>query len=107
VGALTDGWDMRSSNVFWTGGEFDPVLLFSPRKDVHGRLTVELIVANATPLYEEQRSQKLDVTAAPRCGDTPPEGEIFGHLLENLEHCYDFRYTLEAVKRPQECSGAH
>ncbi|KAI5848020.1 serine carboxypeptidase S28-domain-containing protein [Tricharina praecox] len=84
MNALTDGWNMRPSNVFWTGGEFDPWLSLSP-------------------LSQEKWSPMLAATPeAPRCGHTPPEGQMFGHLLENSEHCYELRSSVESATRPQE-----
>ena len=67
------GWNMRPSNVFWTGGEFDPWRTLSP-------------------LSNEDFSSKFQTTTQiPRCNVKKGTREpLFGYLLSNSEHNNDF-----------------
>lgn len=67
------GWNMRPSNVFWTGGEFDPWRTLSPQSN-------------------EDFSNKFQTTTQiPKCNvKTSTREPLFGYLLSNAEHCYDF-----------------
>jgi hypothetical protein len=80
------GWDIRPSNTFWTGGEFDPWRTLSPLSDErdapHPRIRNEV----------------------PRCGQSDYESaqggrgggggdEIFAMVLKGAQHCYDLRTT--------------
>ncbi|KAF2010539.1 hypothetical protein BU24DRAFT_444449 [Aaosphaeria arxii CBS 175.79] len=67
------GWDIRPSNTYWSGGEFDPWRTLSP-------LTGE-------PGYPKPRA----FTNPPKCGEEQDEDDIFGYTLPNAQHCYDFR----------------
>ena len=78
---------MRPSNVFWTGGEFDPWRTLSP-------------------LSEEKFSPKFRTTERiPRCGvSTAVQEPLFGYLMKNSEHCDDFNPVVSnpAAGVPQE-----
>jgi hypothetical protein len=70
------GWDIRPSNTFWTGGQWDPWRTLSP-------------------LSEERFSPKYEVTnEIPECGRPfREEKELFGYLVPDGIHAYDFRTT--------------
>ncbi|RPB27067.1 peptidase S28 [Terfezia boudieri ATCC MYA-4762] len=72
------GWNMRPSNVFWTGGEFDPWRTLSP-------------------LSNEDFSGKFRTTTKiPKCNVKKSITEpLFGYLLSNAEHAYDFNTLKE------------
>jgi hypothetical protein len=69
------GWDIRPSNTFWTGGRYDPWRTLSPLSDME-----------FSPHFVAEDS-------IPTCGssDEPEDGPLFGYLLDNAEHCFDFR----------------
>ncbi|KAF2186759.1 hypothetical protein K469DRAFT_738516 [Zopfia rhizophila CBS 207.26] len=69
------GWDLRPSNVYWSGGEFDPWRTLSP--------------LSAEPWTPHPRA----FTDPPRCGEEQDEDEIFGYVMKGAQHCYDFRTT--------------
>jgi hypothetical protein len=86
INKVTGGWNMRPSNVFWTGGEFDPWRTLSP-------------------LSAERWAPDVRVREdVPACGTSTSRRELFGHLLLNSEHCYDLR-AVEQAKRPNELFG--
>ncbi|EOD43873.1 putative serine family protein [Neofusicoccum parvum UCRNP2] len=72
------GWDIRPSNTFWTGGEFDPWRKLSPLSD-----------ADWAP-------QPVLTQEAPACNVSTTSDEIFGYVLPNAEHCFDLDSTEEA-----------
>ncbi|RMJ24301.1 serine peptidase, family S28 [Aspergillus sp. HF37] len=72
----TRGWTIRPSNVYWTGGEFDPWRPMS------------------TLSTEESAPAVLYSADIPACGAVR-EDRLFGYLMENAEHCYDFRTSYE------------
>ncbi|KAI5815148.1 serine peptidase, family S28 [Pyronema omphalodes] len=78
--AHTQGWYMRPSNVFWTGGQYDPWRTLSP-------LTTE---AFAPPFRT--------IAQTPRCNQETKWNEVFGFLLKNSQHCYDFRASEQAAE---------
>ncbi|KAF1955126.1 peptidase S28 [Byssothecium circinans] len=67
------GWDIRPSNTYWSGGEFDPWRTLSP-------LTAEPGVPRPRPF-----------TQAPKCGVDQDKGDVFGYVLSDAQHAYDFR----------------
>ncbi|KAE8323183.1 serine carboxypeptidase S28-domain-containing protein [Aspergillus sergii] len=71
------GWNIRPSNTFFTGGEFDPWRTLS-------MLTTEDIAPEVAP-DGITFSNKI-----PNCGETS-EDKVFGYLLKDSEHCYDFQ----------------
>lgn len=77
------GWDIRPSQVYWSGGEFDPWRTLSP--------------LSAEPFAPHPRT----FTDPPACGEEQDKSEIFGYVMKNAQHCYDFRTTFEggAVSR--------
>ncbi|KAL1613368.1 hypothetical protein SLS54_010699 [Diplodia seriata] len=81
LNALTGGWQMRPSNTFWTGGEFDPWRTLSPLSDD---------LEDAPMPYLTQ--------TAPACGVSTSADELFGFLLPDSQHCYDFDTTPTAVR---------
>ncbi|KAH6639173.1 serine carboxypeptidase S28-domain-containing protein [Boeremia exigua] len=67
------GWDIRPSNVYWSGGEFDPWRTLSP-------------------LSAEPFAPKVHAfTDAPKCGKETSKKEVFGYTMKDAQHCYDFR----------------
>ncbi|KAF2434744.1 hypothetical protein EJ08DRAFT_428848 [Tothia fuscella] len=73
------GWDIRPSNTFWTGGQWDPWRTLSP-------------------LSDEWFSPKWKVTnEIPECGRSfKKETDLFGDLVPDGIHAYDFRTTFNA-----------
>jgi hypothetical protein len=69
------GWATRPSNVYWSGGEFDPWRTLSP-------LSSEGFAPHPE-LFQE----------APKCGETTTREMIFGYVMKSAEHCFDFRTT--------------
>ncbi|KAF2755204.1 hypothetical protein EJ05DRAFT_126202 [Pseudovirgaria hyperparasitica] len=76
------GWKMRPSNVYWSGGQYDP----------WGTLS---------PLSTEDFAPHLEVTQnIPECNVATSEDTLFGYTLANAQHCYDFKTTpLAATSR--------
>ncbi|KAE8351174.1 serine carboxypeptidase S28-domain-containing protein [Aspergillus coremiiformis] len=71
--AETGGWTIRPSNVFWSAGEFDPW-------------------RTLTPLSNETFAPKgVQITTdIPQCGVETPENVLFGYVIPDAEHCFDF-----------------
>lgn len=67
------GWNIRPSNTFWSGGEFDPFRVLSPLSNA----------PFAPPVYEFQKP--------PRCGVRQKRSEIFGYIQPNETHSYEFK----------------
>ncbi|KAK7180547.1 hypothetical protein DPSP01_006078 [Paraphaeosphaeria sporulosa] len=74
--AVFGGWDIRPSQLYWSGGEFDPWRTLSP--------------LSAEPWAPHPKA----FTNPPKCGQGQDEDEIFGYVLKNAQHCYDFRTTV-------------
>jgi hypothetical protein len=70
------GWDIRPSNTYWSNGEFDPWRTLSP--------------ASAEPFALKGVQVIQDV---PKCGKKTSKHELFGLVLRDAEHCFDFRTT--------------
>ncbi|KAJ5110579.1 hypothetical protein N7532_001114 [Penicillium argentinense] len=69
----TGGWDIRPSNVYWSGGEFDPWRTLSP-------------------LATQDNAPKVTFTTEiPKCGVKTAHDTLFGYIMPNAEHCFDFR----------------
>jgi hypothetical protein len=69
------GWTIRPSNTYWSNGEFDPWRTLSP--------------ASAEPF-----APKVQVSdEVPKCGVQTSRQQLFGYVIENAQHCYDFRTT--------------
>ncbi|KAF2138273.1 uncharacterized protein K452DRAFT_234548 [Aplosporella prunicola CBS 121167] len=67
------GWDIRPSNTFWSGGEFDPWRTLSP-------------------LSSEDWAPQVDLlNYIPACNVSMAKSEIFGYVIPNAQHCYDFQ----------------
>ncbi|KAH8723768.1 serine carboxypeptidase S28-domain-containing protein [Phaeosphaeriaceae sp. PMI808] len=67
------GWSIRPSNTYWSNGEFDPWRTLSP--------------SSAEPFAPRVRTS----ANAPRCGESTAPWEVFGYVIPNAQHCYDFR----------------
>ena len=78
------GWNIRPSNVYWSGGEFDPWRTLSP--------------LSSEPWAPHL---KLFTEPIPKCGVGTAESEIFAYIMPNAEHAFDFRTTFSegAVSR--------
>ncbi|KAE8396638.1 hypothetical protein ETB97_006514 [Aspergillus alliaceus] len=71
--AETGGWSIRPSNVFWSAGEFDPWRTLTPLSN------------------ETFAPQDVHITTnIPKCGVETPENVLFGYVIPNAEHCFDF-----------------
>jgi hypothetical protein len=70
------GWYIRPSNTYWSNGEFDPWRTLSP--------------ASAEPFAPKGVKLTREV---PSCGKSTGYGELFGMVLKDAEHCFDFRTT--------------
>ncbi|KAI9754082.1 MAG: hypothetical protein M4579_004865 [Chaenotheca gracillima] len=69
------GWAIRPSNVYWSGGEFDPWRTLSP-------------------LSSEPFAPNYNLTQdIPACGVSTSEDELFAYVMPNAEHAFDFRTT--------------
>lgn len=77
------GWDLRPSQVYWSGGEFDPWRTLSPLSS------------------EPEAPQPDAFQKPPQCGQGQDVDDIFGYVIKGAQHCYDFRTTFEggAVSR--------
>jgi hypothetical protein len=69
----TGGWSIRPSNVYWSGGEFDPWRTLSP-------LATESIAPQNVHF----------TTDIPKCNVETTEDTVFGYIMPNAEHCFDF-----------------
>jgi hypothetical protein len=67
------GWNMRPSNVFWSADEFDPWRTKSPLSD--------------SPDAPKGITITQDI---PRCGTQTDENTVFGMVMSNAEHCFEF-----------------
>ena len=72
--AETGGWTIRPSNVYWSGGQFDPWRTLSP-------LATESIAPQNVNF----------TTEIPQCNVETGEDTLFGYIMENAEHCFDLR----------------
>lgn len=73
VNRETGGWAMRPSNVYWSGGAFDPWRTLSP-------LSTEPFAPRGVEL----------TTDPPACGVRTSEDRLFGYVMADAEHCFDF-----------------
>jgi hypothetical protein len=71
--AQTGGWKIRPSNTYWSGGEFDPWRPLSP-----------LSTEDFAPGFVTFRSD------IPQCNRRITERELFGYIMKNAMHCFDF-----------------
>ncbi|KAJ5116728.1 hypothetical protein N7456_001076 [Penicillium angulare] len=69
----TGGWKIRPSNVYWSGGQFDPWRTLSPL---------------ATESFAPQNVNFS--TEIPKCNVETAEDTVFGYIMPNAEHCFDF-----------------
>ncbi|KAJ5819597.1 hypothetical protein N7474_005188 [Penicillium riverlandense] len=69
----TGGWTIRPSNVYWSGGQFDPWRTLSPL---------------ATESWAPQGVTFS--TDIPQCNVKTGEDTLFGYIMPNAEHCFDF-----------------
>ncbi|OXV11776.1 hypothetical protein Egran_00463 [Elaphomyces granulatus] len=69
----TGGWWMRPSNVFWSGGSFDPWRTLSPLS------TEDIAPQGVEP-----------TTEIPACNVETGEKQVFGYIMENAVHASDF-----------------
>ncbi|PYI12008.1 serine peptidase, family S28 [Aspergillus sclerotiicarbonarius CBS 121057] len=68
------GWTIRPSNVYFSGGEFDPWRTLSI-------LSTEDIAPQGVQFS----------STIPGCGVETNENTVFGYVMENSEHCFDFQ----------------
>ncbi|KAJ5184302.1 Peptidase S28 [Penicillium cf. griseofulvum] len=99
--AETGGWSIRPSNVYWSGGQFDPWRTLSP-------------LAAGTRLAPAGVNSTTDI---PKCNVETDKSTVFGYTMQNAEHCFDFRTTFApgaisrgyftgALKEWLKCFGA-
>ncbi|QGA21468.1 hypothetical protein EYB26_009179 [Talaromyces marneffei] len=77
----TGGWLIRPSNTYWSGGEFDPWRTLSP-----------LSTENFAPDFVTFSSN------IPQCNRETATREIFGYVMQNAMHCFDFNIQFEEGK---------
>lgn len=93
----TGGWTIRPSNTYWSGGEYDPWRTLSP-------LSTEDFAPNFVTFRTE----------VPRCNRETAKRDLFGYVMENAMHCFDFdmkseegaksrRFFTEALKQWLPC----
>lgn len=70
----TGGWDMRPSNVYWSGGQFDPWRTLSV-------LATEDIAPQGVTF----------TTEIPSCNVKTSQNSVFGYIIPNAEHCFDLK----------------
>lgn len=70
----TGGWTMRPSNVYWSGGQFDPWRTLSV-------LATEDIAPRGVSF----------TTEIPSCNVNTGQDTVFGYIMPNAEHCFDFK----------------
>ncbi|KAJ5299223.1 hypothetical protein N7476_010780 [Penicillium atrosanguineum] len=70
----TGGWAMRPSNVYWSGGQFDPWRTLSV-------LATESFAPTGVAF----------TTEIPKCNVATGEDSVFGYIMQNAEHCFDMR----------------
>lgn len=68
------GWTMRPSNVYWSGGEFDPWLSLTPF---------------STEDFAPQGIQYT--TDVPKCGVQTDEDTLFGWVMDRAVHAHDLK----------------
>lgn len=68
----TGGWYMRPSNVYWSGGQFDP-----------WRTLSVLATGDIAP------QGVTFTTEIPRCNVGTGQDSVFGYIMPNAEHCFD------------------
>lgn len=81
----TGGWTIRPSNVYWSGGEFDPWRTLSP-------LATESIAPQNVHF----------TTDIPKCNVETDEDTVFGYIMPNSEHCFDFLTNFAPGKTSRE-----
>jgi hypothetical protein len=69
----TGGWNIRPSNTYWSGGEFDPWRTLSP-------LSTETFMPVAVNFRQD----------VPQCNQQTTVHDIFGYVMPNAMHCFDF-----------------
>ncbi|OJJ50608.1 hypothetical protein ASPZODRAFT_56250 [Penicilliopsis zonata CBS 506.65] len=78
LNSQTGGWTIRPSNVYWSGGQFDPWRTLST-------LSTEAFAPQDVAF----------TTEIPTCGEQTAESTLFGYIMDNAEHCFDFRSSFE------------
>lgn len=74
VNQKTGGWTMRPSNVYWSGGQFDPWRTLS---------------VLATGDYAPQNV--TFTTDVPKCNVSTGQNSVFGYIMPDAEHCFDLK----------------
>jgi hypothetical protein len=74
VNRETGGWTMRPSNVYWSGGQFDPWRTLSV-------LATESFAPQGVTF----------TTDIPKCNVATGKDSVFGYIMPNAEHCFDMR----------------
>lgn len=82
------GWAIRPSNVYWSGGEFDPWRTLSP-------LSTEPFAPDYTATQQ-----------VPACGVKTSASTLFGYTLPNSEHCFDFRNAAHSADSRKNFTNA-
>ncbi|KAE8149662.1 serine carboxypeptidase S28-domain-containing protein [Aspergillus avenaceus] len=81
----TGGWKIRPSNTFWTAGQFDPWRTLTPLSN------------------ETFAPQDVHTTSnIPKCGVETDENVLFGYLIPNAEHCFDFDLTYPPAEKSRQ-----
>lgn len=81
----TGGWSIRPSNTYFSGGQFDPWRTLS------------------TLATESIAPKNVDFTTdIPKCNVKTEESTVFGYILPNAEHCFDFRSNFASAKKSRQ-----
>jgi serine carboxypeptidase S28 len=68
------GWDIRPSNTYWVGSQFDPWRTLSPLSDMP---------------FSENITADNKIPSCVALGVTKEQDYLFGYQVPNGEHCYD------------------
>jgi hypothetical protein len=70
------GWDIRPSNTFWVGNQYDPWRTLTPLSDMP--FSNKVVASNSVPTCTANGQSNVQ------------EDYLFGYLVPNAEHCFDF-----------------
>lgn len=76
--AFFGGWQIRPSNVYWSGGQYDPWRTLSLLSD-------QSFAPNLTLSQD-----------APACDAETDDSSIYAYVMPDAQHAYDFRTTFDA-----------
>lgn len=80
----TGGWSIRPSNTYFSGGQYDPWRTLS------------------TLATEDFAPKSEFTTEIPKCNQKTSPDTVFGYILPNSEHCFDFRTHGAPAKKSRQ-----